>query len=413
MGSITKRGDRWLLRWVRLDGTRGARTCPDAGTAKVLERQIEQLKALGQDWSPRRSEPVPSLSDALAAYLEHRAPSLAYQTLRRLDYQLMLAARFAETQVEDPTVQVLDRGFLTRWERWLSDPATRTDGRGESGGRGARAPTTVRATLSTLEVAWRWLDESGLYPDGVVPRPRTSSMRVRRARGGDREPPTWAEWDAMLRELRATAWTYRSRAVADSPWDWCVRLALLARYTAERRTALLHLTWDMVDLDALRLSIPAELRKGEYSARVTPLHPALAEEMAGWGTRTGRVVGATASELSGRGHADLVVRKAWMRAGVDPAKWTGRPLHCARHTWETWLIGRGEGVETASLLIGHEIPGTGGRSYLARDAALLARWDHLAEVVAAVPAVRWKADGARLAAVRGGRRGPGEPGPGS
>lgn len=402
MASIHKRGQRWRVRWRDLDGNPKSHSCPDHATAKVVQREIERAKARQVNWRADRSQPVPTLREALAAYLTAKAHRLAYQTLRRMNYQLDLAVRFAEQSTDDPPLTILSLGFLRRYAAWLRLPETREDGKGD-GPRPPRSESTVAATVRSLEVAWKWLDGAEMYDPRHVPRPRRLDLGPRR-RGGseDRRPPTWDEWDAMLRELREAAWRYRSRPPEGVPWDWVVRLALLARYTAGRRTALLQVRWgEHFDLDGRRLHIPAALRKGAYGSRTTPLHPALVEEAAGWGQRSGTVVAAPAAELHGRGHADRSIRKAWRRAGVPEAVWKGRPLHCARHTWETWLIGRGEGVETASLLLGHAVPGTGGQAYLSRQVALAARWEHLKTVVGAAPPVDWgKADGERLRVVQ-------------
>lgn len=391
-GIYARRGPRGLVYQSKVqipaglrhlyDGVRQLSTTHLSVEAAVLWRlDVQRCHREARAWAPPRPGALtPSTIDAamadwLRARVATRAPRTA--TCDAQSIEIFLDFLWERDPFRTWAVTDLSRDLLTAFFAWLRQ--TREVPRR---GRAAeaqlpalerrRAVNTARKHVNVITVAWAWLvdsDTHGLWAPAVR-LPEIPGREQREARA-----PTWAEWDRMLAALRGAL------DVFGGEWTW--RAAVLARATARRRMALLHLDWSDVDLEAKAITWRGEHDKMKQSWRV-PMPAWLAEEMAGWGVREGRVVGAPEAEFSGRGHVDRAIRRAWVRAGVDRSRWHGRPLHCARHTMETEL---GPQASSGALnwYIGHADPGVGPRTY--RDRGLYAErlWPQLQALAEAVP----------------------------
>lgn len=116
--------------------------------------------------------------------------------------------------------------------------------------------------------------------------------------------------------------------------------------------------------------MPSESTKGGASGRVVPL-PRWLEVLVGtWGPPSsgGTLVDAPAGELTGRGHVDRTLRRAWKRSGVRPAAWEGQPVHGARVTIRSTLAAAGVQGDVIDAYLGHAGQGAGSRHYTDRAA---------------------------------------------
>lgn len=372
MASIDKRGDGYRVRW-REGGRSRSRQCPDYATAKRLKRQVEQSRALGQRWEPATAGRLPLLGEVAEAYLTSRAIALADNTLRRYAESLDLFLEFlrARDGRHRWTTQDLSKQLLRDWWGWLRTPETGRHGK-------QRTESTCRSHLLVVQGRrglWTWAwehDEFG--PD--VPRPRAIELPKKR----QHRPvaPTWAEVDAILAALDTGPGAERRRCVA--------RALRLARYTGIRREAVLLLHWSDVDLEAGVLEVRPENTKGGRSGRVLPLHPTLAQDLAGWGRREGYLVGPELGGTSGKAaHLGRTIHRARQRAGVGPNAWLGQPMHAARKCLRTHLVAVGVQPDIIDALLGHVGRGTGGRTYT--DRADPRVWARLVEAVGTIPPV--------------------------
>lgn len=350
---------KWRVRWRDLAGAQHWRTCPDRATALELERQIEAAHALGRDWAPdapaRRG--APALAVVTEAYLRDRARTLAPRTLTRYAEALDQLLLFAGPRtVADMSRQLLADGWI-----WLAAPEQGRHGR-------ARSAETVRQLIEVWSLCWEWAHDHDEFGEHT-PRPRRIET-PRRTRSSP-TAPTWADVDAMLAELDRLAPA------------WACRLAWLARFTGERRSALLQVRWSDLDLNRAALTIPDEVTKGGYGGRVVPLHDQLLAALRDWPREGPTIVAAPAAELTGRGHCDRTLRRAWRRAGVPESRWQGQPLHAMRKTVRTWLAAQAVAADVIDAFLGHAGQGSGGRYYT--DRAHL--WPALVEAVKKIPPI--------------------------
>lgn len=345
---------------------------------------VQACFAASEPWIPSRPRAVaPSLlSDALADWLLARGRSKARETVRNdaQTVELLLDHLWERDPKRAWAVADLSRELAAGFYDWLRRPEAARHKR-------TRSERTCQKHVSVLMVAWHWLEAHethGLY----ARRPRAPELP--KLRPAYRPAPTWAEWDRMLAALDQSLQRY--------PSDWTWRLALLARGTVRRHSALLHLDWQDVDLDANRVHWRAEHDKAARDWW-TPLPSWLREDMAGWGVREGRVVGAPEAEITGRGHVGRTIGRAWKRAGIPADRWKGRPLHVARHTIESEMAATW-GQPVLDWYVGHVSPGTGPLVYRDRIMHADRLWPQLVELADAVPApVLGKVE--RLRAVEG------------
>ncbi|TNE88695.1 MAG: hypothetical protein EP330_13785 [Deltaproteobacteria bacterium] len=202
------------------------------------------------------------------------------------------------------------------------------------------------------------------------------------------DTPTWADVELMLDALTpdgCARWIERERErIAQETgcsaeevdmrgfgyrpqWELHRQIALVQRWTGLRISQILSLTWEDLDLERRRLRIRQGTKgaKGQARDRIVPMHPSLAEELAGWGVREGHLFARMATKgaqrgqmlpLRGDGVAE-VFTAAWKRAGVAPAKWDAvgrekaRPTNAIRARWKSSIAGVA-GYDLAKLMLG-------------------------------------------------------------
>lgn len=271
------------------------------------------------------------------------------------------------------TVIELSRNVLSDGWTWL-----RTTGK-----KGSRSVGMCNSIVTTWQAMWRWACDSDEYSHDM---PRARRIDLPRVVRKVVPAATWAELDAMLTALEARP-VHRGRRV-----DWERRVVVLARYTAMRHRAILLLDWDDVDLAEGRIHVRAETTKGGYGGRTLPLHPALAEELVGWGQREGPVVVVPRTANNPSTQCGSVVREAWEAAGVRPVVWQKRPVHGARRTLRTWLVLQAVPEPVIDAILGHQGRGVGQQVYT--DVAAL--WPLMVAAVGTVPAVGASKEPTRL-----------------
>lgn len=368
------------VRWTTREGKVRTKRCPSARIARDLAEQVNRALLLTGEWSPPDERPAlprpaegrePDLDlDLVAvagAWLEDQRRTLARRTLENYALYMDLLEGWAQASAPGRAVQLgeLSRAWLTQGWAWLLEPAQGRHGR-------ARSPATAAKIVEVWVLLWRWAADSDDYA-AHCPPPRSIALPRRPA-----PSPlawTWGQAAACLAELRATAPA------------WTVRVFELAWYLGERRDALCRLEWSAVEWSRRRLVVPAEITKGGAGGRVVPLHPELLERLRSWGPSTGPIVGAPPLELTGRGHVDRTIRRAWRRSGVPAEVWSGQPIHGARACLRTHLAARNVSGQLIDAYLGHKTPGTGGRHYTDR-AALVGPLRAVVELIPSIDSVQ-------------------------
>ena len=359
---------RWRVRWrERGEKSPRSRYAPTKGIAKELKLEVERQLAIRgyTDFEPPPASP--KLHVALEAWLRSRRAKLRPRTVSSYSDGAVHLLRFLagwsspkEEGADPETVELMAlRGdALTDYYCWLVDSG--------------RTRTTARKRASSMLLFWKWCASSQDYEAWVGLPPDTLDVR--------RDPvplpiaPTWAEADTAV--LQCT--------------DWLSVFAHVARYTGLRRSAIMLLAWQDVDLDRAMLRVPAGITKAGASGRIIPISPHLVEYLAGLGRREGPLVPAPEKERraargDGRGHVDRDMRRAWKRTSVRREAWHGQPAHAFRKAIQTGCRALGQPWDMIEIYVGHRIPGTGGKHYL--DTASPDIWPHLVAVAKSIPAV--------------------------
>lgn len=124
---------------------------------------------------------------------------------------------------------------------------------------------------------------------------------------------------------------------------------LVSVYTGVRKSELVRIAWDDVDLEAEQLHVSSigRAHTKNYDARNIPLHPKLLELLRGWPRRRKKLIGTTKGERRGNDFRGIV-EQCVIRAKVKPFVW-----HDLRHTFGTWLRKQGVPLEDIAVLMGH------------------------------------------------------------
>jgi len=131
--------------------------------------------------------------------------------------------------------------------------------------------------------------------------------------------------------------------------QWWLFIVLVA-YTGLRSETVRNLTWDMVDWEARRLRVPAEIVKTNSDIRA-PIQPELGEilrEIQGQ-TKRKTILPATIAELNSD-RANELTQKFLLRNGVIP---NGRSVHAFRHTVASLLTATGMTTFLVMDSVGH------------------------------------------------------------
>ena len=302
----TRGGYRVVWRVGGRAAARQWRGAPDKRTATELQRRIERDLALhGRVTIDDVPETPPALHARLDAWLDALALSVGPRTVTSYSDAATLLLRWlveaTRRPVEDLPVTALTRDALVTWQAWLLD--------------GGRTLTTVAKRAQAVRLAWEWLWE-GADRRWLEAPPR--KITTRKSSPPRPIAPTWAEADAVV----AACYEHDARA------PWLYPFALVARFTGLRRSEILLLEW--ADLAGGDLTIRGDTTKGGYSGRRVPVAPLLLDELGRLPRDPRWVVPAPAGERvaaagAGRGHVDRNMRRAWVRAGVAPAKFAALP----------------------------------------------------------------------------------------
>lgn len=360
MASVHRRGEKWAVRWRDLRGRQRSKDAPDQRTARRIQRQVEASLAAGRDWDPRESRGAPDLDAVTRAYVARCARVLAPRTALRYAHFLDLFLAWLRTRERTaPVPEVLTEALLEEYHAHLR--STGLHGHPRSG-------TTARKHVEAIQLLWRWAWDHNDQPGwDVIPQPRRLEL-PRRPRPAAKAP-TWAEADLYVAACRGLDWLYRD--------------AVLGRALGTRLSETCLLDWSDVDLDAARLTLRPETTKGGYGGRTLPMPPWLMAEMAGWGVREGRVVGAPEYVLRHGGGTRQPV-DAWKRSGVAERVWRGQPTHALRKCWKSGMLALGFPKHAVDLYVGHSLGQVDG-AYIDPDVA--------ADLVALAAAVPAPADG--------------------
>lgn len=366
MAEIERREKGYRVRWYEA-GKRRSRACPDLKSARRVSLEVErQLAERGYANFEPPPDP-PSLVLALARWLEACHLSLRPRTVSHYQDAARLLLRYAaglpspDTEhltLDGVPLTAIRENLLPGFHAWLL--------------RAGRAPSTAAKRCGTVRLFWEWATTINDFRPWLPVAPRR--LGIKKPPPPAPRAPSWAEADACLAVL--------------TPGTWLHRFAILARYTGGRRSSLLLLTWDDVDMEAETLCVRPEVAKGGRGW-TAPLCPPLVAELAGWGIRTGYLVDAPPLEVQaargdGRGHVDRDLRRAWTRAKVPADRWKGQPSHAFRKCIETGLVAAGARWDAVEAFVGHQLPGTGGAHYVDRERAL---WDAMVEAAAMIPAI--------------------------
>lgn len=407
MASITKRGEKYLVRWYDPDGTQRGKSVPNHATAKKLQRAVEEQVALGKAWEDPDSRSAPTLLDwSLTRAADAKPEDEPDRTITGGVFRLYLIdaarelapgshvvytralVRFVEfvakrTRRKVPTAKDLTRDALSAW--WAE--LRHVEG---------LAISTCNLYVTAVNEAWAWAHEHEEHGE-LVPRPRKIGLPAR-----PKVPvvaPTWAHTDAFLhtaQQLEQDARTW----VDARHWRWRYELGMVLRCTGLRRLQAMMLRMNDFDLDAAVLVIRGELGKSraEKMGRVVPVAPVLVaflRELEKLGRKPDDFV--IGPHYEGRKDAATKgMYDIWRASKVPEKVYKGRPDHCFRKAFTSGLKRLGADSEAVEYLIGHSEGGVR-EDYLDPDALPLR--DAVARVPAVAPLVilpfKIEADGSR------------------
>ena len=314
--------------------------------------EVRHLEEEGSVWVHPRHVRIPRLIDALELYLSDYARPRSANSVRAEALRLRQFRTWAESIVDEPTLQILTRDHVVQFHQHLATSPTVAGKYLLEGKR--RSTTTLEKYIRTVERFWRWcwerddLTEYVTAPRGRLELP-TAIMEPTRA-------PTWAEMDACVEECR-------DKRKKKDPRSWQWRCAVVMRFTGLRVSQVMGLYWSELDLEEAVLYFPGRLGKTafERQGRVIPVSTHLVAELATWGTRegwlieSGRKPGPREREFRSR---DMV--RAWTRAGIRPEVWRKRPDHAFRKGFTSELKRAGADPEAAEFLVGRKLGGERG-----------------------------------------------------
>ncbi len=367
MAWIDRCKGRWRVRW-REEGDLHTKYVRTQAIARDLRTEVERQIALRGFVRIDPPPACPRLHVALDAWAQARRAKLRPRTVASYEDSGVHLLRFlacwrspedeAGPDPEAVLLSAMQGTVLVELYSWLV--------------AGGRTRTTAMKRAQAAMLFWRWARQREEWRTWVAEPP--GELDIRRDPTPAARAPSWDEADACL--------------AAIAPGSWLHRFALIARFTGLRRSEILQLRWEDLDLDHGALSIRAEITKGGTGGRVIPLSRHLLTVLASEAVREGYLVAAPelerqAAEGAGRGHVDRDMKRAWTRAEVPADRWRGQPCHAFRKTIETELLAAGQPWSAIEMYVGHALPGTG-RVYL--DPTGL--WRQLTYLVAEIPPVK-------------------------
>ncbi len=351
MASVrTLRSGKHQVRWRDSKGTETSRVFESRRQAERWRRDVEVIRARGEDARSNRDGPVADLVEMFLAYLAwcRAVREYAPATVRSKMSAFHNLQRFLRTIRPRGTLwpELLDAENVQRFYVWL-----RQD-------HGVSAPT-AQLNISHAMSFWDWCHGHPTYGRSLdAPRKPKLAQAVPALAPYS---PRWSDCDAAIA---------RADGIAR-------RLMVICRFTGLRVGQAKALRWENVNLSHALLTVRSGKTMREKRGRVAPMAPALVAEMAGWGVRTGDVVGDT--RRGQRRSPYGAVRRAW-EAGTGSVP--PQPFHAFRRAFMGELRRSGVQLDIVQFLVGHA-RGTAGDIYM--DAAAVMA--EAREAVALIPAI--------------------------
>ena len=221
-----------------------------------------------------------------------------------------------------------------------------------------------RKIVEVVQLAWKWADESGRWPNEI---PRARKIEMVRSAPPPVVAPTWKQMDAAVHQCRG----------------WHKKVAIILRYTGLRVSEVMLLKWEDINLQDAMLTIRAEISKNGVG-RIIPVTPHLIREMSLWDQSQDWVI-ASGRKKSTQRHRQARARdfaRAWERAGVSKEA-KNQPTHAFRKGWKSGMLALNAHPDAVDFLQGHVL-GRGSRSrYIDPWTAL-----PLIQVVGLVPVIQ-------------------------
>jgi integrase len=298
----------------------------------------------GQDSSPlpQRDGSV-TLGALIDAYVERYA-GRDQSRIYRLRWWCDRLGGATLQDLSDDQVHAALEGLRMQRSRYFAG----TDADGEpifraKGGKVSGA--TVNRYLASLSAVITWAVRQRIAPRGFL-NPCKGVERAEEAQGRTRYLDE-AERERLLRACR------------NSPWSLLWLLVAMAITTGARKSELLGLRWDDINLERAEATLSTS-KNGE--PRVLPLMPAVVDELRA--TR-GRIRG-TARVFASRRNADLPFAfEPHFKAALSQAGIRNFRFHDCRHTTASALAQAGASLLEVATVLGH------------RQLKMAARYSHL------------------------------------
>jgi integrase len=335
-GSIFERGGRWYCRW-RENGKHRARSFPDRATAEAVLAEVIVAVARGGAGLPRDRRDIPSLDELAQLWLARREKTHRSAKDDRCRWGVHLKPAFGHLKPQEVDAAKI-RAFV---EKEL----------------GRLKPATICRCVGMLSTFFEDLREQGhvtVNPVSTLPKSTRHLFRS----DHDRDAVLFLETPADLR---------RVFLALPSP----VNVAFAVGALGGLRTGeVLALTWENVDLEARRIHVRQQVRRGQLSrpkdddSRTLPILNALLPILTEYKLATGgRGLLFQPAEDGGGGRPELGspptfvrpqtfirhLHKALAACGLPKMTW----YSATRHTFASqWVLG-GNSIESLSKILGH------------------------------------------------------------
>ncbi len=319
MATIVARGDKWQAKVRRHGYPSMSKTFARRADAEAWARQVEAEMDRGV-WRDRSSADNITLYALLERYLKDIVP------MKRGVVQ------------ESARIKTLMRDELARYRLSALSPLKLAEWRDRRLAAGC-AGATVNRELNILSAVFNWARRELMIavdnPVSAIRRPPSSKPRERRLEDGEEAALLAALEDAAAAREDGK----RYRVGARNPW--IKPIVLLALETAMRRSELLSLTWENIDLKR-RIAYLPETKNGQ--ARTIPLSGravAVLSELPR--SIDGRVFPITANALK------LAFERAVKRAGIRDLH-----FHDLRHEATSRLAEKLPNIIELAAVTGHK-----------------------------------------------------------
>lgn len=330
--TIGKHGSPWTTEEARLKAIellRGRAAGTDPMEARVAARQ------------------APTVSELLARYLAEGPVDKPRKKASSWRMDAIQVRRHIEPLLGNRIAERLTTADVARFQSDVSAGKTATvestRSRGKAVVKGGAA--AARRSLAVLSAALAWAVRRGLLKvnpaTGAQPLPAGKRERFL----SDREVGALADALATLEEERAI----------NQPMAAAIRLLML---TGCRKSEILGLRWEWVDLDRRCLRLP----DSKTGAKVVPLATPALDILSALPRSSPYVLPAA----KGGGHV-VGLQRAWERVR-DCAELPGLRLHDLRHSFASFAVADGESLFLVGKVLGHrQARTTEGYAHLSDD----------------------------------------------